>query len=85
MTRVEHEILLCCVRPGRLRELAASPEVNWEYLYLIARRHAVVPLVYRQLDQHAADLVPPDHLARLKKIISKTQHATRYSPQNFAA
>ena len=74
MTRVEHELLLCCARTkaapdvvARLRELAATKDVDWEYLFLIARRHAVVPLVYRQLDQHAADLGPRDHLARLKK------------------
>lgn len=51
---------------ARLRELAAT-EIDWEYLFLIARRHAVVPLVYLQLDRHAADLVPYDHLGQLKK------------------
>lgn len=71
--RREHELLLCCSRTTaapeivtRVRELAAT-EVDWEYLFLIARRHAVVPLLYRQLDQHAADLIPHDQLSRLKK------------------
>jgi Uncharacterised nucleotidyltransferase len=74
VARVEHELLLCCARSvappevvARLRELAAAKDVDWEYLFLVARRHAVVPLLYRQLDQQAADLVPHDHLARLKK------------------
>lgn len=74
MARVEHELLLCCARTkaapdvvARLRELAATKDVDWEYLFQIARRHAIVPLVYRQLDQHAADRIPRDHHARLKK------------------
>lgn len=67
--RAEDELLLCCARTKaspRVRELA-SKDIDWEYLFLIARRHAVVPLVYKQLDQHASDLVPQEHLARLKK------------------
>jgi hypothetical protein len=71
--RAENELLLCCARTkaapevvARVRELA-SENVDWEYLFLIARRHAVLPLLYKQLDQHAAGLVPQDHLARLKK------------------
>ena len=73
MARVEHELLLCCARTtaapevvARLRELAAR-DVDWEYLFLVARRHAVVPLLYRQLDNHASDLVPTDQLTRLKR------------------
>src|SRR5678816_4692379 len=62
-------LLLCCARttmaPG-LRELAAG-EVDWEYLFQLARRHSIVPLVYVQLLQHASDLVPPQCLSKLKK------------------
>jgi hypothetical protein len=68
-----NELLLCCARTAaaphvveRVRELAAS-EADWEYLFLLARRHAVVPLLYVQLEQHAADLVPSDFLRNLKK------------------
>ncbi len=58
MTKImEHELLLCCARTSaapevvaRLRELAAT-KVDWEYLFLLARRHAVVPLLYLQLEQ----------------------------------
>lgn len=67
------ELLLCCVRTNandrgvaRMRELAAK-EIDWQYLFLLARRHSVVPLVHLQLDRHAPDLVPPDILATLKK------------------
>jgi hypothetical protein len=73
VARPEHELLLCCVRThvpphvvARLREIAGG-EVDWEYLFLLARRHAVVPLLYLQLDHHASDLVPPEHLRKLKQ------------------
>ena len=73
MERSEHELLLSCARTNlsagvaaRLRDIAAI-NIDWEYLFLLARRHSIVPLVYLQLDRHASDLVPVDHLNRLKK------------------
>ncbi|HEY0722882.1 MAG TPA: hypothetical protein VGD41_02575, partial [Pyrinomonadaceae bacterium] len=69
--RAEDELLLCCARTAaseqiaeRVREIAGT-EIDWEYLFLLARRHSVVPLVYRQLDRHASDLVPVEHLNTL--------------------
>src|SRR5215213_235103 len=67
--KAQKELLLCCARTtasARLRELAAT-DVDWNYLFLLARRHAVVPLVYVQLERHAPALVPPHVLAKLKK------------------
>src|SRR5215212_525031 len=78
VARREHELLLCCARThvaGRLRELAAT-NVDWEYLFLLARRHAVVPLLYLQLERHASDLVPPENLRKLK------QHYVENSARN---
>jgi Uncharacterised nucleotidyltransferase len=70
VTRVEDELLLCVARTrppvARLRELAAT-EVDWEYLFLLARRHAVVPLLYLQLERHASDVVPLEELRKLKQ------------------
>ena len=73
ITRPEHELLLCCVRTrsnseivDRLRTLARVVS-DWEYLFLLARRHAVVPLLYIQLRQHASDLVPGEFLVQLKQ------------------
>ena len=67
------ELLLCCARTSangrvvsRLRELT-STQIDWEYFFLLARRHAVVPLIYLQLDRHATDLVPDEVLARFNK------------------
>jgi len=66
---VARELLLGCARTrasAGLRELAAT-EVDWEYLFLLARRHAVVPLLYLQLERHASDLIPAEKLSQLKK------------------
>jgi len=71
--RLEHELLLCCARTDasdrvvtRLREIAAT-KIDWEYLFLLARRHSIVPLLYLQLDRHATDLVQPRYYIPLKK------------------
>lgn len=69
----EDELLLCCARTvatphvvARLRELAAK-NVDWEYVFLLARRHSMVPLLYLQLHRHASDLVPEEQLHKLKQ------------------
>ena len=69
----ERELLLCCARTkaspqiaAKLRELASSWEVDWVYLFQLARRHAVIPLLYRQLASEGADLIPSSFLAKLK-------------------
>src|SRR5687768_9553937 len=70
VARPEHGLLLCCARtdaaPDRVREFAAR-KIDWEYLFLLARRHAVVPLLYLQLERHASDLVPAETLRLLKQ------------------
>jgi len=69
VTNVNRELLLSCARTSaapRLRELVAG-NVDWEYVFQLARRHSIVPLVYVQLQQHASDLVPQQFLAKLKK------------------
>ena len=72
MDRPEKELLLCCARTEAAAELAAeiralaAAEVDWDYLALLARRHSITPLLYRQLERHAAELVPSAHLAKLK-------------------
>lgn len=70
--RPEHQLLLCCARTRcdkeiaeGLRALAATP-IDWDYLFRLARRHSVLPLVYCQLQAHASDLVPHDRLAQFK-------------------
>jgi hypothetical protein len=72
LDRPEHGLLLCCVRTkptppviDRLRHYAAS-NIDYDYLFELARRHSVVPLLYRQLQNHASDLANPVTLQRLK-------------------
>lgn len=70
--RLENELLLCCARTNAspelvttIRELSAA-DVDWNYLLLLARRHSINPLLYRQLERHASELVPSAVLAQLK-------------------
>jgi hypothetical protein len=50
---------------ARIRELAGN-DLDWDYLFQLARRHAVMPLLYLQLAHEGADLIPPSCLAKLK-------------------
>ena len=54
------ELLLCCAR-------TSAGEIDWEFFFLLARRHSVVPLVYVQLERSASDLVPPPILTKFKQ------------------
>jgi hypothetical protein len=45
----------------------SAGEVDWEYLFQLARRHSIVPLIYVQLEQQATDLIPEHVLAKFKK------------------
>ena len=53
------------------RARTSTGEVDWEYLFQLAGRHSIVPLVYVQLD-----LVPPEVLAKFK------QHYVENSARN---
>ncbi len=73
LARPEHALLLACARTrldeataARLNELAAGP-LDWEYLLKFARRHSLLPLLYRQLNAHAPGSVPPARLTELKQ------------------
>jgi len=68
----ERELLLCCARTQvspevghRIRALAAG-QIDWDYLFALARRHSIIPLIWLQLERHASDLIPPEFLAKLK-------------------
>jgi hypothetical protein len=68
--RPEHELLLLCAHRGsppqvrgRVVELARV-DIDWPYLFLLARRHAVLPLLYKGLENVGG--VPGDFRARLR-------------------
>ena len=70
--RRENELLLCCARTeaspevaAKIRALATS-DVDWDYLFQLARRHAVIPLLYSQLAREGANFIPPSDLAVLR-------------------
>lgn len=56
------ELLLSCARTKPAPRISVE-NVDWNYFFLLARRHAVVPLVYRQLK----NIVPPTDLAPFKQ------------------
>lgn len=72
--RVENELILLCARARvdpqtslRMKVIASSPvKIDWDYVYQLARRHSVLPLIHAQL-RTFAEYVPADHLARFKK------------------
>ena len=68
----ERELLLCCARTEvsavvgeRIRALVTG-QIDWNYLFGLARRHSVIPLLYVQLERQAFDLIPPQFLVKLK-------------------
>jgi hypothetical protein len=71
--RPEHELLLCCVGPVESKELAdrirhlASGDLDWDYLFRLARRHAVVSLVFNRLQLSSVDVVPANHLVKFRQ------------------
>jgi len=56
------ELLLNCARTKPAPQIRVE-NIDWNYFFLLARRHAVVPLVYRQLK----NIVPQADLAQFKK------------------
>lgn len=79
--RPEAELLLCCARnevdsenARRIRELLKK-NLDWEYLLKAALRHGLMPLLYRNLTHTCPDLLPPEHLSRLRDLFR--QNAAR--------
>jgi hypothetical protein len=71
--RREQELLLCCARvcadeatAARIRDLARDA-LDWNYLFKMAHRHSVLPLLFRQLSAHARAEVPPAQFRRLRE------------------
>jgi hypothetical protein len=70
----EYELLVACARTrvdeeqaGIIREKCRA-SIHWATLSAIARRHSLVPLLYRQLAAVAAHEVPADWLGGLKDL-----------------
>lgn len=77
--RPEHELLMLCAHRGsvaniheRIVELTHA-KIDWNYLFLLTRRHAVLPLLYKGLED--IDTLPAEFRARLRDEFRK--NATR--------
>src|SRR5262245_7917852 len=69
----ESSALLLCAR-GTLGkpqheqlQMLVATEFDWDYFYRLARRHSLVPLVYRQLASLTKDEIPAEARQRFKK------------------
>ena len=71
-TPSEIDILLSCARPQITPERAATIRevlqngIDWEYLFRVAGRHGLMPLLYYQLNAICPESVPAALLNRLK-------------------
>jgi hypothetical protein len=70
--RPENELLLLCARTGagasaagRVAELARAV-LDWDYLYKLAHRHAVLPLLQRGFGEYAPESAPRRVRERLR-------------------
>jgi hypothetical protein len=72
--RPESELLLLCAHRGgeageaneRLRELSRGV-IDWDYLYRLASRHALLPLLCRGLEAAAVEEAPREFRVRLRE------------------
>src|SRR2546423_1118700 len=71
--RTENELLLLCARArvgdgeaARIKNLAAEA-LDWDYLFRLAQRHAVLPLLHRNISEHARDAAPQPFRQKLRE------------------
>src|SRR5262249_53885731 len=70
--RPEAELLLCCARTqldaeraGRIQALLGT-EIDWKYLFKMAGRHRLMPLLQHHLISLAPESIPPEALRSLQ-------------------
>lgn len=76
----EIETLLRCSKPAQsadditiIRSLVSG--LNWDLFYKTARRHSLLPLAYRRLNETAIEVIPADQLQKLR--LAYEQNAAR--------
>ena len=67
--RPDNEVLLCIARRELNAELRSllKREINWDYVFVTAQAHGLLPLLHKHLTSVAGDLVPGHFLSRLKR------------------
>ena len=84
ITSPEAELLLCCARThmdaerGERISALLQQSIDWRYLLQTAASHAVLPLLYRSLNDIWPEAVPPAILHQLRL------HALRNARRNLA-
>lgn len=63
---LENELILCCARREDVCSLLKQ-EINWDYLFITAQAHGLLPLLHKDLTSVGGDLVPGHFLSRLKR------------------
>jgi hypothetical protein len=78
--RPENDLLVWLARPTLLEKEVGlvqrllETDLDWEYLFAMAHRHSVVPLIQHQLDRSASEAIPGPILSRLRR---RTDENTR--------
>src|ERR1051325_2410032 len=74
----EAHVLLACARVSpdparteRLQRLLTTSPIDWENLLHLAARHALLPLLYWNLNQAPSGLVPQEILQKLLRTFSR--------------
>jgi len=70
------ELLLSCARTKPAPHIRVE-NIDWNYLFLLARRHAVVPLVYRQLKDRLPERFKQYYLENAARNIVLTNELCR--------
>ena len=64
---LENELILCCARREVAPRSLLKQEINWDYLFITAQAHGLLPLLHKDLTSVGGDLVPGHFLSRLKR------------------
>jgi len=68
----EHQLLTECASVHRDQTDATTvkgdrEEIDWDYFYQVARRHSLVPIVYRRLESLRKEQIPGEVFQRFRK------------------
>lgn len=58
---------LAAAQSEHLRTITAAENFDWDYFYRLARRHSLVPIVYRQWETQMKDQIPVEVFQRFRK------------------
>lgn len=83
-TRPEIELLLCCARTSMDTTTAEQfrillqEDIDWDYLFQMARRHKMRPLLYWHLNSICSEVVPQTILEQLQKYFNDKRERNEF-------